>query len=192
MRQTASSARLVLLLLVWPLTAHAQDCVSAPKNVEVSAAVSGFTGTDLLGVGVRVSSRTGGRSSIEGGLDWTDAFHTRHWADQIVWFYFWQMKHNVWTDGRTSVFATYGTSGWIERQSVPPGRLKPSVVLPFLPLVGAGTQHVIASRMAIRFDGQFLIWPFEGGTLFPRVGAGVTVPIRSYARGTPRSAASGG
>jgi hypothetical protein len=29
--------------------------------------------------------------------------------------------------------------------------------------------------MAIRFDGQFLIWPFEGGTLFPRVAAGVTV-----------------
>jgi hypothetical protein len=182
MRRTTSSARLVLLLLVWPLTAHAQDSVSAPKNVEVSAAVSGFMGTDLLGLGVRVSGRTGGRSSIEGGLDWTDAFHTRHLADQIVWFYFWQMKHNVWTDGRTSVFATYGTSGWIERQSVPPGRLKLSVVPPFLPLVGAGTQHVIANRMAIRFDGQFLIWPFEGGTLFPRIGAGVTVPIRSYAR----------
>jgi len=182
MRRTASSARLVLLFLVWPVAAHAQDSVPAPKNVEVSAVVSGFTGTDLLGPGVRVSARTGGRSSIEGGLDWTDVLHSRHWPDQIVWSYFWQMKHNVWTDGRTSVFATYGTSGWIERQSVPPGRLKPSVVPPLLPLVGAGTQHVIASHMAIRFDGQLLIWPFEGGTLFPRVGAGVTVPIRSYAR----------
>ena len=182
MRRTASSARLVLLLLVWPSTADAQDSTSAPKNVEVSAVVSGFMGTDLFGLGVRVSGRTGGRSSFEGGLDWTDALHTRHWADQIIWFYFWQMKHTIWTDRRTSVFATYGTSGWIERQSVPPGRLKPAVVPPFLPLVGAGTQHVIASRMAIRVDGQVLIWPFESGTLFPRVGAGVTVPIRRYAR----------
>lgn len=182
MRRTACTARLVLLLFVWPLTARAQDPVSAPNNVEVSAAVSGVMGTDLLGLGVRVSGRSGRRASVEGGLDWTDALHTRHWADQIVWFYFWQMKHEVWTDRRSSVFATYGTSGWIERQSVPPGRLEPFVVPPFLPLVGAGTQHVIATRMAIRFDAQFLIWPFEGGTLFPRVGAGVTVPIRGYAR----------
>jgi hypothetical protein len=181
MRRTASSARLALLLSVWPLTAHAQDSVVAPKTVEVSAAVSGFTASDLLGLGVRVSGRTGGRSSIEAGLDWTDAFHTRQLADQIVWFYFWQMKHTVWANRRTSVFATYGTSGWIERQSVPPGRLKSSVLPPFLPLVGAGTQHVIASRMAIRFDAQFLIWPFEGGLLFPRIGAGVTVPIGRYA-----------
>jgi hypothetical protein len=92
------------------------------------------------------------------------------------------MKHNVWSDGQTSIFATYGTSGWIERQSVPPGRLEPFVVPPFLPLVGAGTQHVLASRIAIRFDAQFVIWPFEGGAVIPRVGAGVTVPIRRYAR----------
>src|ERR687892_238435 len=84
MRRTASSARLVLLLLVWPSTADAQDSTSAPKNVEVSAVVSGFMGTDLFGLGVRVSGRTGGRSSFEGGLDWTDALHTRHWADQII------------------------------------------------------------------------------------------------------------
>ena len=47
------------------------------------------------------------------------------WADQIIWFYFWQMKHPIWADHRTSVFATYGTSGWVERQSVFPGRLVP-------------------------------------------------------------------
>jgi hypothetical protein len=180
MRPIAYSARLVLLLVIWPMTAHAQD--SAPKNVEVSAAVSGVMGTDLAGLGVRVGARTGRRTSIEGGLDWTDALHSRHLPDQIVWFYFWQMKHNVWNDERTTVFATYGTSGWIERQSVPPGRLEPFVVPPFLPLVGVGTQHVIASRMAIRFDAQFMIWPFEGGTVFPRAGAGVTVPIRRYKR----------
>lgn len=182
MRRNAFSTRLLLLLVLCPLRAHAQDVVASPKNIEVSAAVSNVFGSELLGMGVRVGARTGSRTSIEGGLDWTDALHTRHWPDQIVWFYFWQMKHNVWTDGRNSVFATYGTSGWIERQSVPPGRLEPFVVPPFLPLVGAGTQHVIASRVAIRFDAQFLIWPFEGGTVFPRVGAGLTVPIHRYAR----------
>jgi hypothetical protein len=181
MRRTAISPRLVLLFLLWPLGARGQD-MGSEENVAVSAAVSGFAGTDLFGLGLRVSARTGDGASIEGGLDWTDALHTRHWPDQIVWSYFWQMKHRVWSEGRTSFFVMYGTSGWIERQSVPPGRLAPSVVPPFLPLVGVGTRHVMASHFALRFDGQFLIWPFEGGTVSPRVSAGVTVPIRGYVR----------
>jgi hypothetical protein len=182
MRRTAISARLALVFLLWPVKAHAQDLVAAPKNVEVSAAVSGIIGSDLLGLGVQVGARTGGHTSIEAGLEWTDALHTTRWPDQIIWLYFWQMKHHIWTEGRTSVFVTYGTSGWIERQSVPPGRLEPFVVPPLLPLVGLGTRHVMASHLAIRVDGQFLIWPFEGGMVSPRVSAGVTVPIRSYGR----------
>lgn len=183
MRRTASLGRLVWLLLVWPWTAEAQDSAVAPKNVEASAAVvSPFTGSDLLGLGARVTVRTSPRSAFEVGLDWTDALHRERWADQIMWLYFWQMKHTIWADRRTSVFATYGTSGWIQRQSVPPGRLKPAVVPPFLPVLGLSSQHVMSSRVAIRLDGQILIWPFESGTLFARVGAGVTVPVRSYTR----------
>lgn len=181
MRTTSSVWLVVTMLVVWPLTADAQESVAAPTRVEVSAVVSGVPGTDHLGLGVRVSGRTGGRSSIEVGLDWTDALHTKRLADQVVWFYFWQMRHNFWTKGRTSLFATYGTSGWIDRTTAPPGRLKLAVVPPFLPLVGAGAQHVLASRLAVRVDGQFRIWPFETGLVAARVAASVVVPIGRYA-----------
>lgn len=180
MCSTTSSIRLGLLLLLLPSVAHAQASAAAHHSanlVHTTVAVSSFPGTDLLGLGARVSLRTGRRSAIEVGADWTDALHARRWADQIMWFYFWQMKHPIWADHRTSVFATYGTSGWVERQSVPPGRLRAAVVLPFMPLAGMSTQHAMARRVAVRLDGQVLIWPFESGTLFARVSGGVTVPI---------------
>lgn len=150
----------------------------------MSAGVPGFPGTDYFALGVRVSGRRGRRSFLEGGLDWTDALHTRQRPDQIVWFYFWQMKHTLWTDGRTSVFATYGTSGWAERTTAraDPGDLELSAIEPLVPLVGAGTQHVIASRLAIRLEGQLLIWQFESGTFIARVGVGVTIPVHRYER----------
>lgn len=94
------------------------------------------------------------------------------------------MKHTLRTDGRTAVFATYGTSGWAERTTArtDPGRLELSAFEPLVPLVGAGTRHVTASRLAIRLEGQLLIWQFESGTFIARVGVGVTVPVRRYAR----------
>lgn len=180
MRPTTSSVRLGLLLLLLPSATHAQVAARAQRSsspVHATVAISGGPGTDLLGLGARVSLRTGNRSTFEVGADWTDAHHDQRWADQIMWFYFWQMKHPVWADRRTSVFATYGTSGWIERQSVPPGRLRAATVPPFLPLVGTSVEQAVARRASVRFDVQVLIWPFEGGTVFPRVSGGVAVPI---------------
>jgi hypothetical protein len=135
-----------------------------------------------LGFGLRVTGGTGGPSSVEGGLEWTDALNAEHYADQIIWFFFWQVKHALWTDEASHVFATYGTAGWAERQSVPPGRLESSIVPPILPIVGVGWQRVVAKHLAIRCDGQLLIGPFEGVNIVPRVSVGGTIPIRGYAR----------
>jgi hypothetical protein len=77
------------------------------------------------------------------------------------------------------LFATYGTAGWTQRQSVAPGRLDWSLLPPILPIVGIGWQQVVAKRLAIRGDAQFLIGPFDGGNVVPRITVGVTVPIRA-------------
>jgi hypothetical protein len=171
---------LLLMSSVW--SADAQPVVSRQHSssiVELTAAVSGFPGTRVLGPGLCLTAGNGGRVSVEGRLDWTDALNTEHFADQITWFFFWQVKHTLRTDGTSSrVFATYGTAGWIERQSVPPGRLRSSIVPPILPIVGAGWQRAVGKYLAIRLDGQFLIGPFEGMIAVPRVSGGVTIPLR--------------
>jgi hypothetical protein len=171
---------LLLVSSVW--SADAQPVVArehSSSSVEVTAAVSGFPGSRVLGLGLRVAAGKRGRASVEGGLDWTDALNSVHFADQITWFFFWQVKHTLWTDGTSSrVFATYGTAGWIERRSVPSGRLKGSIVPPLLPIVGAGWQRAVGRYVAIRIDGQFLFGPFEGSIAVPRVSGGVSIPLR--------------
>jgi hypothetical protein len=117
---------LLLMSSVW--SADAQPVVSrqhSPSSVEVTAAVSGFPGTRVLGPGLRVTAGNGGRVSVEGGLDWTDALNTEHFADQITWFFFWQVKHTLRTDGTSSrVFATLTNSfhAEISRPRLPRGR----------------------------------------------------------------------
>jgi hypothetical protein len=166
---------LLLLSSVW--SAEAQPVASTPHSspsIEITPAVSTSPGNPL-GFGVRVAAGNGGRASVEGGVEWMDALNTEHFADQVTWFFFWQVKHTLWTDGLSSrVFATYGTAGWIERQSVPPGRLTSSIVPPILPMVGAGWQRVLGKQLAIRADGQLMIGPFEGVIAVPRVSVGVT------------------
>jgi hypothetical protein len=182
-----SLVALLLLSPLWP--ADAQPVASTQhslSSVELTPTVSGFPGNGILGIGLRVTAGNGGRASVEGGFDWTDALNTKRYADQITWFFFWQVKHTLWTDGRSSrVFATYGTAGWIERQSVPPGRLESTMIPPILPIVGAGWQRVIGRYMAIRIDGQLLMGPFEGVFAVPRLSGGVTIPIRRTTRLSP-------
>jgi hypothetical protein len=137
----------------------------------------------MIGLGLRVTGGNGGRFSIEGELDWTDALTAQHYADQMVWFFFWQVKQTLWSDGTSSsLFATYGTAGWIERQSVPPGRLDSLLIPPILPIVGTGWQQLVAKYIALRVDGQLLLWPFESGFAVPRISGGVSVPIGGYTR----------
>ena len=169
----------LLISSVWSAEAQPASGQHSASSVELTPTVSGFPGGSILGLGLRVTAGKGGRASVEGGLDWTDALNTEHYADQMTWFFFWQVKHTVWTDGTSSrLFATYGTAGWIERQSVPPGRLEPAIIPPILPIVGAGWQRVVGRYAAIRIDGQLLIGPFEGANALPRVSGGVTIPIR--------------
>lgn len=175
--------RLVVLLLLTSTTStYAQDTApNRSSNVEIGAAISSVFPSPI-GFGLRVTGGRGGRFSIEGGIDWTDALNSRHYADQLVWFYFWQMKQTLWSDGASGLFATYGTAGWIERQSVPPGRLRLLPVPPFLPMVGISAQKAVAEYIAVRVDGQLLVWPFESGIAVPRISAGVSIPIGGYAR----------
>jgi hypothetical protein len=175
--------RLVVLLLLTSIaSADAQDThPNRSPNMEIGAAISSVFPSPV-GLGLRVTGARGGRFSVEGGIDWTDALNTRHYADQLVWFFFWQIKQTLWSDGASSVFATYGSAGWIEWQSVPPGRLRLLPIPPFVPIVGISAQKVVAEFIAIRVDGQLLVWPFESGIAVPRISAGVSVPIGGYAR----------
>ena len=145
--------------------------------------MSGFAGPQLLGLGLRVTSVNSGRFAVEGQIDWTDALHEQHYVDQIKWFFFWQVKHLLWSEGASSFFATYGDkAGWIERSQSPEsfrqGRFDSNMIAPFLPILGIGGQRVIGEHMAIRVDGQFLILP----AIAVRVGGGISIPVGRYRR----------
>jgi len=181
--RTSKITRLVvLLLLTSTASAGAQDTpANRLPDLEIGVAMSsGFPSP--VGVGLRVTGGRGGRFSVEGRIDWTDARNSQHYADQLVWCYFWQLRQTLWSDAATSVFATYGSAGWIERQSVPPGRLRLLPIPPILPMVGIGGQKIIAKYIAIRGDVQLFVWPSGSGIAAPRLSGGLSVPIRGYAR----------
>jgi hypothetical protein len=52
------------------------------RGVEVGG-VSMLDG-QLPGIGVRAGGGNGGRVSVEGETDWTDAIHDQHYADQLI------------------------------------------------------------------------------------------------------------
>jgi hypothetical protein len=180
MRSTAILGVLVALLLTstaWSAMAQPADSSHpSPASVELTPAISLFPGNRILGLGMRVAGGNG-RRFVEGGVDWTDALNSKHFADQITWFYFWQMKHTLTTNETSRVFVSYGTAGWLERQTVPPGRLKSSIVPPILPSVGLGWQSTAGKHVSLRIDGQVLFWPFEGAFAIPHVNIGVVFPI---------------
>jgi hypothetical protein len=104
-------------------------------------------------------------------------------SEQVIWFFFWQVKQILWSEGTSSsLFATYGTAGLTGRTPVSPSRLDTWLLPPILPIVGIGWQQVVAKYMAIRGDGQLVIGPFEGGNLVPRISVGVSIPIGGYRR----------
>jgi hypothetical protein len=180
---------LVLSLLLSSVgSANAQDSPPiaekpSPK-VEIGAAISGLLfPSGLAGVGLRISGGNGGRFSVEGAVDWTDAFQTYRDSEQVIWLFFWQVNQTLWSGRNSSrLFVTYGTAGFTGRTFVAPGRLDSWFLPPILPIVGIGGEHVLAKYMAIRGDGQLLVGPFEGGAGVPRISVGVSIPIRGYAR----------
>jgi hypothetical protein len=146
--------------------------------------VSGFIGSDVFGVGLRVTGVRNARIAVEAEIDWTDTAHKQHYVDQITWFYFWQVKHTLQSQGSSSLFATYGTAGWIQRaqsgRAFAEGRFDSDLIMPILPLVGIGWQRALGQHVAVRLDGQLLLWPFESGFISPRVGGGISIPLGSY------------
>ena len=180
MRGNFSVASLVVSLMGVPLSAASQHVESRPRSastVEVAATVTAFPPQRIFGVGMRATAGNA-RRAFEVGIEWTDALNHEHYADQMTWFYFWQMKHSQSFERESSrLFLTYGSAGWVERQRVPPGRLRSTIVPPILPMVGFGWQRTVVNDVSIRIDGQLLIWPFGGLLVMPRVNAGVSIPI---------------
>jgi hypothetical protein len=89
-----------------------------------------------------------------------DGGRREHLPDQIVWLYFLQARQQLAEsdDSRSTLFATYGTAGWIERNGTITG-LRASLVPPLAPLVGIGAQRSLWSHTAIRGDVH-LLWMF--------------------------------
>ena len=73
---------LVVLLFLGSMgSADAQDSRATggnpSPNVEIGTAISGlFASGTLPGVGLRITGGNGGRFSVEGQLDWTNALNT--------------------------------------------------------------------------------------------------------------------
>ena len=155
---TASSAlvigpmvTLLLLASIGSVNAQNTDAVgkTSSPSVEIGTGLSGlFPSAGLLGPTLRVTGGNGGRFSLEGGVDWTDAFNPQDLSEQVMWFYFWQVKHTLRSDRTSSLFASYGTAGLTGRTLVSPGQVDAWLLPPILPIVGLGWQRVVATRMA--------------------------------------------
>ena len=163
----------------------AQPPREPPPRVEFGFVASAFPGAANLALGIRTTIYGTGRTAFELQLDWADLLRDRHYVDQQTWFYSWQVKHTfAQRHPRSFAFVSYGTLGWIERAQRPGDqeRFQAYMLLPFLPLVSVGGQRVSGARAAIRGDVQFIIWPFETGSVHPRVTGGVSIPLGRYSR----------
>jgi hypothetical protein len=173
------------LLLSFATPIAAQGLREPPPRVEFGVVASTFLGARNLTVGIRTTIYGTGPTAFELQLDWADLLRDRHYVDQQIWFYSWQVKHSFAQRGpRSFALVSYGTLGWSERaqRRGDQDHFQSYLLLPILPLVGVGGQRVIGTRAAIRGDLQFIIWPFETGPVHPRVTGGVSIPLGRYSR----------
>lgn len=195
-----------LLALGTVLSAYAQgggETVgkSAPKTEIGGHVMSIVWGRDYtLGRGVRVSRTIGRGFSFEVEADSMGAGRDKPYADELTWIYSLQAKHVfAGRAARTSLFATYGATGWAERSRKPSERIKTadgtfvirerwgtSFCLPVLPTIGFGGQHVLMRFLAVRVEGVLMFG--VGEDLRPvtgRLSVGGSVPVGGYRR-SPR------
>lgn len=130
--------------------------------------ISGLTGTDspservLPGLGLRLSLATSRRLALEIAADWTGLTYREPQADQVTWVYVWQLKHRLREGTRSVLFATYGASGWVQRDQGQEA-MESTVIFPWVPTIGIGFERSIGPRLLLRGDAQGLIWPSEDG-----------------------------
>jgi hypothetical protein len=170
-------------------SAGAQDRSSggepAPK-VEFGVVTSGFLPpAHTYGLGTRVSIARKRPFTFEAGIDWMELGRKERYVDQVMWFYFWQVKQALATHEQAGprFFVTYGTAGWVERTgdgAGPNPRFTPGFIPPLAPLLGFGGEHVVATHAAVRVEAQ-LVW-LLGTLVQPRFSGGVSVPIGGYRR----------
>jgi hypothetical protein len=181
-----------LLAVVPVASAHAQGRSQAieqpPLKAEIGLVGAGFllSGSPFTyGPGLRVSTARDHRFSFEIGVDWMElAQRMRRYpksSDQVMWFYFWQMKHalNTRDESGPRLFAAYGTAGLVLRGLQGFGsdaRFTSELIPPLFPMIGFGGQHVVAKHAAVRVDAQ-LVWTFTGIVVMPRFSAGMSIPI---------------
>jgi hypothetical protein len=190
---------LALVLLVgWVTVAAAQDHEPTVPKIEIGGHLMGILWGPYYspGVGMRLTTALGRRAAFEVEVDSTGASREVPHADEVRWIYALQTRIMLGSVGRTTVFATFGGSGWADRKSreaeqivQPDGtivrrmRWKTSFAPPVLPTVGIGARHVVARYAAVRVDAQVMIGGF--GDLRPvtgRLAAGVSVPLGGYRR----------
>src|SRR3989304_5689718 len=94
-----------------PPCVPAQIPNTAPPPLEVGAVVSRFPGDGPVGLGLRLTVAGRGRVAFEAAADWTELVRAQRYVDQVMWFYYWQVKHTVWSEANSTIFATYGTAG---------------------------------------------------------------------------------
>jgi hypothetical protein len=172
-----------LALLVETRAAAAQDldenASPSRRSLEVGVITSLIPPLAPPGVGVRVALVGDGPVAFEIEAEWLDAGRHLYLPDQIVWHYVLQGVHELRAggQGRPKVFATYGASGWSERNATRTG-FHNVFIPPFMPSGGVGAQWPIASHATLRTDFQVIVFFAEGVVLVPRLTVGASVPIR--------------
>jgi len=172
-----------LAVLVGNVAAAAQDLAESTsvvrRTLEVGVITSIVPPLQTPGIGARIAISADGPVAFEVEAEWMDAGRHLYLSDQIVWHYVLQAVHELRASGhgRPKIFATYGISGWAERNATRSG-LRTLFIPPFMPTVGAGAQWRVASHVAVRIDGQVIMFFGEGFFVAPRLTVGATVPIR--------------
>jgi hypothetical protein len=186
--------------LAFGSSAFGQDLSSKTNDVpktEFGGHVVGLQlQTPLFGGGVRASRRMSSRFSLEVEVDKFRSPRARH-ADAVTGIYLIKAKHQLASlgHGRTSLFLTYGATGWFARTWRPPGldrqpdgtflrrpeRWGTEIVVPVLPVMGFAGQHALTPHLAFRVEAQLIFGPYEDMLpVIGRVSTGVSVPIGRY------------
>jgi len=178
----------LMMLLTSSVSAGAQEtgttAESSALTVEIAVMGSAFPALGIYAPGARVTIARRTPFAFELGIDWTDVARRERYVDQLMWFYFWQVKQSFAAQAETGprFFVTYGTAGWVERSGEGAGanrRFKPALIPPLFPTFGAGGQAVIGKYAAVRVEAQLVVlWgevPVTG-----RLSGGVSIPLGHY------------
>jgi hypothetical protein len=152
--------------------------IAAPAAAQEVGVLVSALDSELVGVGIRAGVSVSDRSTFEASVEWMDLGRKRYYADQLVWVSTVQGRRRIQGDQRhgSSVFITYGATGFANRTTRPSG-MELFFVPPLLPTVGVGWHYGSEGRLGARVDLQTL-WLVGESLVGPRVSAGASLRIR--------------